>query len=408
MKRSKRLEAARAAAEPAAPETWVQTATGKVAPLAAAAAAAATPLAQKAAPLAQSAAARAVPLTTAAAAAVPLAKGAAAKIGPFTQQAVDAASPYAQQAADAVTAYAHAVADKVAPYVELDAVTPYAQQAADAVTSAAHAVAEKVTPYAELAAGRIAPLAAGGVQAGRDAVEKVGPAVEAARDRVSDEVLPKITTALTAAAGSPLAVEAAKRGRATVAAARGELSLPLADALAVPDKKKPSWLKRFAVVAAVGGTVAIIARRLMGPSDSGWQAARPSAPTTTPPTGTSTTTTPSTPPASEPAPTAGAPLDEIPEAEGTRAGDPLAGITTQPGSEETSAVQESTTDTATSSYGEGSYVGSEPPEGFTVKGNVNSNKYHLPEGEGYEATIAEVWFVDSDAAERAGFVRAQG
>lgn len=390
MKRSKRLEAARAAAEPAAPETWVQTATGRVAPLAAAAAAAAAPLAQKAGPLAQSAAARAVPLTTAAAAAVPLAKGAAARIGPFTQQAVDAASPYAQQAADAVTAYAHAVADKVAPYVELDAVTPYAQQAADAVTSAAHAVAEKVAPYAELAAGRIAPLAAGGAQAGRDAVGKVGPAVEAARDRVSDEVLPKITTALTAAAGSPLAVEAAKRGRATVAAARGELSLPSSDALAVPDKKKPSWLKRFAVVAAVGGTVAIIARRLMGPSDSGWQAARPSAPTTTPSTGTSpTTTTPSAPAASEPAPTAGAPLDEIPEAEGTRAGDPLAGVTT-------------------SSYGEGSYVGSEPPEGYTVKGNVNSNKYHLPEGEGYEVTIAEVWFVDSEAAERAGFVRAQG
>jgi hypothetical protein len=59
-------------------------------------------------------------------------------------------------------------------------------------------------------------------------------------------------------------------------------------------------------------------------------------------------------------------------------------------------------------YGEGSYVGTEPPEGFVIKGNENSMKYHLPDGSGYEQTVAEVWFDSEDAAERAGFTRAQG
>ena len=33
---------------------------------------------------------------------------------------------------------------------------------------------------------------------------------------------------------------------------------------------------------------------------------------------------------------------------------------------------------AGSPYGEGSYVGDEPPEGFVIKGNDRSMKYHLP------------------------------
>jgi hypothetical protein len=57
--------------------------------------------------------------------------------------------------------------------------------------------------------------------------------------------------------------------------------------------------------------------------------------------------------------------------------------------------------------GEGVYVGHEPPEGFTIKGNERSMKYHVPESSGYGRTIAEVWFNSEDAAQQAGFVRAQ-
>ena len=35
-------------------------------------------------------------------------------------------------------------------------------------------------------------------------------------------------------------------------------------------------------------------------------------------------------------------------------------------------------------------------------------KYHLPDGGGYDQTQAEVWFDSEEAAERAGFTRAQG
>ncbi|HRA07026.1 MAG TPA: 50S ribosomal protein L17, partial [Propionicimonas sp.] len=62
---------------------------------------------------------------------------------------------------------------------------------------------------------------------------------------------------------------------------------------------------------------------------------------------------------------------------------------------------------AGSPYGEGSYVGDEPPEGFVIKGNDRSMKYHLPGSAAYERTIAEVWFASEEAAEAAGFVRAQ-
>jgi hypothetical protein len=57
--------------------------------------------------------------------------------------------------------------------------------------------------------------------------------------------------------------------------------------------------------------------------------------------------------------------------------------------------------------GEGVYVGSEPPEGFTIKGNERSMKYHVPESAGYNRTVAEVWFNSEEAAQQAGFVRAQ-
>ena len=57
--------------------------------------------------------------------------------------------------------------------------------------------------------------------------------------------------------------------------------------------------------------------------------------------------------------------------------------------------------------GEGIYIGLEPPAGYTIKGNERSKKYHVPESAGYARTTAEVWFNSEEAAERAGFIRAQ-
>ena len=46
------------------------------------------------------------------------------------------------------------------------------------------------------------------------------------------------------------------------------------------------------------------------------------------------------------------------------------------------------------------------PEGFEIKGNKDSMKFHRPDGQWYEQTVAEVWFRTAEAAEAAGFVEA--
>ena len=62
-------------------------------------------------------------------------------------------------------------------------------------------------------------------------------------------------------------------------------------------------------------------------------------------------------------------------------------------------------------YGEGSHAplpDDAMPEGFEIKGNADSMKYHLPGTRYYAATIAEVWFATAEAAEAAGFVAPGG
>jgi large subunit ribosomal protein L4 len=61
-----------------------------------------------------------------------------------------------------------------------------------------------------------------------------------------------------------------------------------------------------------------------------------------------------------------------------------------------------------SPYGPGSYVGTEPPNGYDIKGNETSMKYHTPESPYYNQTVAEIWFDSVVAAEAAGFTAAQG
>jgi large subunit ribosomal protein L17 len=49
---------------------------------------------------------------------------------------------------------------------------------------------------------------------------------------------------------------------------------------------------------------------------------------------------------------------------------------------------------------------SQAPEGFPIKGNEDSMKFHEPDGQWYEQTVAEVWFDSVESAEAAGFTRA--
>jgi large subunit ribosomal protein L17 len=46
------------------------------------------------------------------------------------------------------------------------------------------------------------------------------------------------------------------------------------------------------------------------------------------------------------------------------------------------------------------------PEGFPIKGNEDSMKYHMPDGQWFEQTVAEVWFDTEESAIAAGFAKA--
>ena len=273
--------------------------------------------------------------------------------------------------------------------------------------------AERLAPYAEDAKvaavdakKRTARFAADTVEQFQpqinDALDKVSPAVEKAQKAVQDDLLPKLVDLLHEAAEIPalqpvvqgaqdIAGEVESRGGAAVAALKGELELP----------KKTSAGKRVAQVAAAGALIAAVAvavKAFLGSKDSGWAAHEPS------PAYTYTSAKPEDETFAE-ATLAddGAPVAEV------VAEEPAADLTET--LEETVVDEIPSDDPATSApsegYGTGSYMGENPPEGFTIKGNERSMKYHTTESGGYDRTIADVWFENEDAARAAGFVRAQ-
>ena len=82
----------------------------------------------------------------------------------------------------------------------------------------------------------------------------------------------------------------------------------------------------------------------------------------------------------------------------------------KPAKEEELVEVEKTDETAAVEVPEGAVAanedGSSPDEAYTIKGNLNSMKYHEPDGQWFEQTVAEVWFQTAEAAEAAGFTKA--
>jgi hypothetical protein len=454
-KSSRRAEAARTEAVPAA-DDFVHSAADRVGPLVHTAA-------DRVGPLAQSAATRVGPLAEAAADRIgvaadkvsPLAHSAADRLGPLAQSAAERVGPITHGAADRLDPLAHSAADRIAPLAigAVDRVAPYTQQARGLVSPYAQQAAERIAPMATSAKQRSARLAQDAVEkigpVLDDALERLSPAVEAARERMSAEVLPKLTETLSAAAGAPVVVEAKKRGKAAVAAVKGELELP-----EEKGKKKGRWLMGLAIVVAIAGATVVLVRKFLGSKDADWQAARPST-SYAPPKPTETAGAGGT--AAAPVvnemddsgedpqsgmsahllnreadgaawpdqPAEGGDIDETvgTTASGdapvdTTVGEEVQGETAPTGEapaepvavgDEAAALGEAAAPKeAKPKYeGEGVYVGSEPPEGFTIKGNERSMKYHVPESAGYGRTLAEVWFNSEEAAQEAGFIRAQ-
>jgi large subunit ribosomal protein L4 len=82
---------------------------------------------------------------------------------------------------------------------------------------------------------------------------------------------------------------------------------------------------------------------------------------------------------------------------------------TRTGATEAPATPDAADSTEAAPYGAGSarpIDDGDAPSGYTVKGNSTSMKYHTPEGQWYEQTVADVWFDGAESAEAAGFVEA--
>ena len=263
---------------------------------------------------------------------------------------------------------------------------------------------KRVGPYAKSAKTKTADFASKRLDAWephiQSALDKISPAVDAARDKVADDYLPKLQGLLHDAAEHPVAQEADKRRRATMQALKGELE---------PVKRK-SKLKTFGKVLGIGaiiaGAVAAV-RHFLTPKDDGWTAHEPSRAYVNN-TANFAAGTPST--------ATDAPVDGV---EVQTDEDDVQVVPEEEIEEQTKMTSEGAPPPAepvvthedlsenTSTFGEGSYVGENPPEGFTIKGNERSKKYHVPGGNGYDRTIAEVWFNSEEAAEAAGFSKAQ-
>lgn len=275
----------------------------------------------------------------------------------------------------------HTAAERGAAALDaaIERLQPLLEQAAEKVGPLADD-AKKRADHARVVAAKYAADTLDSVQPQiNEALDKVTPAVEKAQKAVQNDLIPKLIELLHEAAEHPAvagiledardaADEIEGRGRAAAAALKGELELP--------KKSKGKTFVKLAVVAALIGAVAVAVKTFLGSKDQGWAPHEPS------PAYTYTDT-----------PT---PKDPEPEPDDDDADD-----------EADEALGDAEVEEPTNSFGEGSYVGTEPPEGYTIKGNDRSMKYHVLESGGYERTNADVWFSSEEAAQAAGFTRAQ-
>lgn len=262
---------------------------------------------------------------------------------------------------------------------------------------AAQRASESVGPFIQDARDRIVPLVS-------EAADRVQPTLEhaysAAKDRMEHDVFPKIQELWIDANENPTVQEASLRGRSAVAALRGDLLLPEPEPEPelTPVKRGGGWLgKVFAAIglAALLGVVVLAVRTVLGSRDDGWSPAEPMRPGRE----------------DEEAAWGDSPFDGGSEADAdveTSAEESVAEAEEVMVSEGGPIAEETgeSAQRAEQGYGEGAYVGSEPPDGFNIKGNERSMKYHTPEAAGYDRTNADVWFNSEEAAQAAGFIRA--
>lgn len=269
---------------------------------------------------------------------------------------------------------------------------------------------QRVTPLVDQAMTKVGPYVDQAIvsaeQAGRraagftaDRIEQLQPSINAALDRVAptvdrvqhslqDNVVPQVLESLRTVSQGPTGQQAkvlldglADRSDASLVAFQTEL----AKAQQAGIIKKASKTKTVLTIAALGALVAALAvavKTFLG-SREDWAAYEPDEPYVYP--------------------------DDDPEIDAVIAAaealSPSVVVAVAEPAVAEAAIAAEQPESAP--FGDGSYAGPNPPEGFTIKGNERSMKYHLPGATGYARTNADVWFSTEAAAEAAGFVRSQ-
>ncbi len=262
---------------------------------------------------------------------------------------------------DAAANHAHVVADKgSAAWTEaVERLTPLLEQAAEKVSPYAQQAKTTATRTAKKAAGFAADQVERIQPALSSALDKVPPAVDKAQKALQDSLVPHLVDTLRKAAEAPSSREAKaildrldSKTDSSLVALKGQL--------AKSDGK--SKKKTVAVVLTIGAVLTALAvaiKTFLGSKDD-WAEYEPDEPYVYP--------------------------DDDPEIDAVLGDD-------EPAEE--------------APYGEGSYRGPRPPEGYAIKGNERSMKFHVPGSAGYARTNSDVWFASEEAAEAAGFARSQ-
>lgn len=306
-------------------------------------------------------------------AATDLGKDALAQAQAYLHQAQDYLAPRAEDAYKSARGYADDARKKAAGF------------AADAIDSA--------RPKIDEALDRVGPAV-------DDAYQRVAPVIDGARGKVQYGLIPWLSDVLHDAASTT-----------------SKFELPEVPKHVVPQKRRASVWGTIGKVVLAGGLLAAVAlalKKFLAPADSGWQAHEPSSPYV--PT-TAQNLADDLTEAEDATDAAAVFMDDTADEATVVAEEPVVTVDEAAKAAEDEALADEAvrTDAAEgdadpfvdSPYGEGSYVGTNPPEGYAIKGNERSMKFHVHGNGGYERTIADVWFNSEDAAEAAGFTKAQ-
>jgi len=235
---------------------------------------------------------------------------------------------------------------------------------------------------------------------------KVAPAVDRAQKAVQDDLLPRLLDLLNKMAATPAGGEA--REILTRLDQRAGASMEVMKAEYAKSQKSSKAKKIFtiAAVGAVVGALAVAIKTFLG-SREDWAAYEPDEPYVFDDNlemDEAMVEGPDTPVEEN--------LEDIVDSSEDTL-DPFDVMDVAQGGlvAETAEVAEADDDSIEISeskpYGEGSYAGPNPPEGFDIKGNERSMKYHMKDASGYDRTSADVWFETEEAAQAAGFARSK-